>query len=200
VLVIGLTGGIGSGKSTVSGLLEQHGAAGFDADKLGHEIYEPGRAAWREVVDAFGTEIAGADGYIDRRKLAAIVFRDTAAMRRLTDIVWPRMKEEMRCRLADLASSGARVVVLEAAVLLEAKWEDLVDEVWVVAVPPEVAVSRLVARSQIPESEAWARVAAQMTNAERTAHADIVIDNSGNFEALSKKVGALWQGANQRAA
>jgi dephospho-CoA kinase len=200
VLVIGLTGGIGSGKSTVAGLLEQHGAAVFDADKLGHEVYEPGRVAWREVLDAFGTEIAGECGFIDRRKLAAIVFGNATDMRRLTDIVWPRMKDEMRSRLAEFAAGGERVVVLEAAVLLEAKWEDLVDEVWVVSVPPEVAVSRLVGRSQISESEAWARVAAQKTNADRAARADIVIDNSSNFEALSRQVGALWQSAIQRAA
>jgi phosphopantetheine adenylyltransferase/dephospho-CoA kinase len=171
-----------------------------DADKMGHEIYEPGRVGWKKVLEAFGAEIADTNGHIDRRKLASIVFNDAVAMERLTDIVWPLMKDEMRNHLAGLRSSGARIVVLEAAVLLEAKWEDLADEVWVVFAPPEVAVSRLRSRSEISESEAWARVAAQKTNAERSAHADVFIDNSGNYDALVRQVDALWQSAVQRAA
>jgi phosphopantetheine adenylyltransferase/dephospho-CoA kinase len=200
VLVIGLTGGIGSGKSTVAELLEEHGAAVLDADKLGHEIYEPGRPAWTKVLEAFGPEISSAHGYINRKILASLVFGDVAAMKRLTDIVWPLMKAEMRNRLELLRFDGARIVVLEAAVLLEAHWEDVVDEVWVVSIPPEVAVSRLVSRGKISEDEAWARVAAQMTNAERTVHAGIVLDNSGDYEALSRQVDALWQSAVRRAA
>src|SRR6266568_7977791 len=113
MLVIGLTGGIAGGKSTVAGLLARHGAAVLDADALGHQIYEPGLPGHGAVLEAFGHEVAGPGGVIDRAKLGALVFNDRAAMGRLTDIVWPLMKAEMRNRLAACESGGERVVVLE---------------------------------------------------------------------------------------
>jgi len=200
VLVIGLTGGIAGGKSTVAVMLAERGATVLDADALGHEMYEPGLPAWRSVLETFGAEIAGAGGIIDRGKLASLVFNDPAAMRRLTDIVWPLMKAEMRARLAACESSRARVAVVEAAVLLEANWDELVDEVWAVVVPPEIAVARLRQRSGLSEAEARARLAAQMTNDERAARADLVIDNSGSIQELSRRVDALWEDVLQRAA
>jgi dephospho-CoA kinase len=200
VLVIGLTGGIASGKSTVAELLGRHGAIVLDADLLGHEVYKPYQPAWRAILDEFGEELAGGDGQIDRRKLASVVFTDSAAMKRLTDIVWPLMKTEMSNRLALCASNGSRVAVLEAAVLLEAGWDDLVDEVWVVMTPPEIAIARLIERSGFTDADARSRLAAQMTNDERAARADLVIENSGGVELLSKRVDALWEDALRRAA
>jgi dephospho-CoA kinase len=200
VLVIGLTGGIASGKSTIASLLSGRGAVVLDADALGHEVYRPGLPAWRAILDTFGEDLAGPDAAIDRRKLGALVFGDPLAMRRLTGIVWPAMKTEMRRRLAELLDAGVRVVVLEAAVLLEAGWQDLVDEVWVVRVPAAVAVARLTLRNGLSEEAARARLAAQMTNDERAARADVVIDNSGSIEELSKHIDALWDGVLQRAA
>jgi dephospho-CoA kinase len=200
VLVIGLTGGIASGKSTVAELLGRHGAAVLDADLLGHEVYKPQQPAWRAILDEFGEGLAGGDGEIDRRKLASVVFNDSAAMKRLTDIVWPTMKAEMSKRLALCASNGSRVAVLEAAVLLEAGWDDLVDEVWVVMTPPEIAIARLIERSGFTEADARSRLAAQMTNDERAARADLVIENSGGVEQLSKRVDGLWEDALRRAA
>lgn len=198
--MIGLTGGIASGKTTVSRMLAERGATVIDADVLGHEIYRPGMPAWDALIESFGCEILGAGGQIDRRKLGALVFGDPEAMRRLTAIVWPLMKVEMQRDLARLRELGTRIVVLEAAVLIEAGWQDLVDEVWTAAVPPHVAVGRLVERNGIAAGEAWKRLAAQISNNERIAHADVVIDNSGRPEELSRQVDALWQQVLRRAA
>lgn len=198
--VIGLTGGIASGKSAVSRLLRDRGAAVVDADVLGHEIYQAGRPAWQALVEAFGRDIIGDDGQIDRGRLGALVFGDRAAMKRLTDIVWPLMKLEMLERLESLRGLGARVVVLEAAVLIEAGWQDLVDEVWAVVVPADLAVKRLVQRNGFGEKEARARLAAQIENSERVAHAEVVVDNSGSLEDLTNQVHSLWQQVLERAA
>jgi dephospho-CoA kinase len=134
------------------------------------------------LVEAFGAEIVTEGGEIDRRKLGAIVFADPAQRQRLQDIVWPRMKEMMRARLDELRAAGTQVVVIEAAVLLEAGWQDLTDEVWVVTVPEPIAMQRLIARNGFSEDEARSRIRAQLSNEERAQHADAVIDNSGSIE------------------
>ena len=192
--VIGLTGGIASGKSTVARMLAERGAAVVDADLLGHEVYAPGTPAWRAIRGAFGEDLVQADGQIDRRRLAALVFTDPDAMKRLTDIVWPAIKAEMVRRLEQLRKVSVRVAVVEAAVLLEAGWEDQVDEIWTVAVAPEVAVQRLTARSGMTDEQARQRMAAQMGNEERTARSTHVIENNGDISELARRVEALWQG------
>lgn len=200
VLVIGLTGGIASGKSTVARLLADRGATVIDADVLGHEVYRPGTPVWQALLQAFGSETAGQDGAIDRRRLGAIVFSDQAAMQRLTAIVWPAIKDEMQKRLERCREAEDRVVVVEAAVLLEAGWQDLVDEVWVTVAEPDVAVARLMQRSGLSRPEANARLASQTTNDERVARSDFVIRNNGSIEELAKQVDALWTGVLKRAA
>jgi dephospho-CoA kinase len=191
--VIGLTGGIAAGKSTISQALQEHGAVVVDADKVGHEAYRPGTATWQALVDHFGREIVADSGEIDRRRLGAIVFADPAQRAALQDIVWPRMKAMMRDRLAELRAAGTAVVVIEAAVLLEAGWTDLVDEVWVVQVPEDVAVARLASRNGMAEADARARIRAQLSNAERAARAQVVIDNSGTPAEARARVDAAWQ-------
>lgn len=114
MLVIGLTGGIASGKLTVARMLAERGATVVDADVLGHEAYRPWTSAWQALLQAFGSEIAGDDGVIDRRRLGAIVFGDQAAMQRLTGIVWPAIKDAMRTRLEHCRAAGNRVAVVEA--------------------------------------------------------------------------------------
>jgi dephospho-CoA kinase len=188
--VIGLTGGIAAGKSTVSEALDAAGAVVIDADKVGHEAYQPGTDTYRALVEAFGAEIVAADGQIDRRRLGGIVFADPAQRQRLQEIVWPRMKEMMRGRLAELKANGTGVAVIEAAVLLEAGWQDLVDEVWVVQVPEEVAQARLMARNGFSAEEAQSRIRAQLSNEERARHAQVVIDNSGDIESARRQVTA----------
>ena len=138
-IVIGLTGGIASGKSAASAMLADRGALVIDADKVGHEAYQRGSGCYQKVVAAFGQDVVGPDGEIDRKALGGKVFGDPALRKRLEGIVWPWMRETMDKRFADLRQQGAPVVVLEAAVLIEADWVPLVDQVWLVVVPPELA-------------------------------------------------------------
>jgi dephospho-CoA kinase len=194
VLTIGLTGGIGSGKSTVAEMLAALGARVVDADKVGHDVYRPGTAGFRRVVDAFGPGIVAADGTIDRRALGAIVFADPAALARLNAIVHPLIAAELARRVAALRADGyAGPLVIEAAVLLEAGWRSLVDRLWVVSVSPETAIARVAAARGLPRAEVERRLAAQTSDAERRRAADLVIDNDGSREALRAAVEAAWR-------
>ncbi len=188
--VIGLTGGIAAGKSTVSEALREAGAVVIDADRVGHEAYRPGTETHAALVDAFGEQILADNGEIDRRKLGAIVFADPLQRERLQEIVWPRMKAMMRAQLDELAAQGTELAVIEAAVLIEAGWQDLMDEIWVVQVPEEVAMARLMARNGFSAQDAQNRIRAQLTNAERARHADVIIDNSGSVEDARRQVEA----------
>ena len=143
---IGLTGGIASGKSTVTNFFKARGVPVIDADVLGHRTYEPGTGTFKAVVSAFGPDLVAADGTIDRRVLGSKVFGRPDELKRLTDIVWPGIRRLAEQELADLARAGHAVAVLEAAVMLEAGWEDLCDELWVVVVEPDLAVQRLASR------------------------------------------------------
>ncbi|OGO49614.1 MAG: dephospho-CoA kinase [Chloroflexi bacterium RBG_16_68_14] len=191
--VIGLTGGIGSGKTTVARMLAQMGAALLSADRVGHEVYQPGRPAWQEVVDAFGRQVVAANGSIDRRKLGVIVFSDPEQLRRLNAITHPRMKDLMREKLEAERARGARVAVLEAALLFDAGWDDLADEVWVTVAPPEVAARRTAERSGISGEEAMSRIRAQMTNEERIARSQVAIDTDCPLEQTRRQVSGEWE-------
>jgi dephospho-CoA kinase len=192
--VIGLTGGIAAGKSTVSQALRDAGAEVIDADQVGHQAYRAGTETHAALVAAFGDGILAESGEIDRRALGAIVFADPAQRLRLQEIVWPRMKEMMRGQLDELRAAGADLAVVEAAVLFEAGWQDLMDEIWVVQVPPEIARERLVARNGLSPEDADARIRAQLTNEERASHADVIIDNSGTVEQAQERVTAALAG------
>ena len=191
--VIGLTGGIGSGKTTIAQMLERKGAALLSADVVGHEVYLPGQPAWQEVVDAFGRQIVAEDGTIDRKRLGAIVFSDPEQLRRLNAITHPRMKEMMRARLEEQRAQGTQVAVLEAALLFDAGWDDLADEVWVTVAPPEVAAARTAERSGISREEALSRIRAQMSNEERIARSQVIIDTDCPLERTREQVGEEWQ-------
>lgn len=201
MFVIGLTGGIASGKSTAAALLEELGAQAIDADLLGHRAYERGTPGFERVVEAFGRGVVGEEGAIDRRVLSERVFGAPDAMRRLTDIVWP---ETRRLALREIADVRGRepeaVVVLEATLLLEAGWEDIVDEVWVVAVDPETALDRLMQLRGLPREEALRRIEAQMSLEERVERADRVIPNRGSRADLRRQLGAAWQALAERRA
>jgi phosphopantetheine adenylyltransferase/dephospho-CoA kinase len=193
VIVVGLTGGIAAGKSTVASELARRGARVVDADKLGHRAYEPGTRAHRDVIAAFGPEVRAADGTIDRAALGAKVFGKPAELKRLTDIVWPEIRRLAQAEIDSLAHADPRaVVVLEAAVLFEAGWEPLVDEVWVAVVPRAVAVARAVARGGLTAAQVEARLDSQLTNEERKKRAHVVIDNSGDEAALVRQLDAQW--------
>jgi dephospho-CoA kinase len=198
--VIGLTGGIGSGKSTVAGLLEGQGAAIVSADTVGHEIYQPGRPAWQEIVDIFGREVLAEDGTVDRKKLGAIVFANPRDLQKLNRITHPRIKGVMRERLSDLERQGTRVAVLEAALLVDAGWDDLADEVWVTVAPPELAARRTAERSGISQEQALKRIRAQMSNEERINRADVVIRTEGDLEDTRRQTLDHWARLNERVA
>jgi dephospho-CoA kinase len=191
LFTIGLTGGISSGKSTVADLLARHGASVIDVDKLAHETYAPTTPGFAAVREAFGPAIVGAAGEIDRRALGRIVFADAAERRRLTDIVWPLLRERLAAIIAERRGDRG-VLVFDAAVLFEAGWQDLFDEVWVVTAPPDVVHQRLIARDGLSPEAAAGRVAALLPDEARVARADVVIDNSGSREALSEQVERAW--------
>jgi dephospho-CoA kinase len=192
-VVIGLTGGIASGKSVVSEMLREEGALVIDADKVGHEAYARGSGCYGAVVEAFGRDVVGPDGEIDRKALGGKVFGDPAQRKRLEGIVWPWMRRVMEQRLAALRADGVPVVVLEAAVLIEADWIPIVDRVWLVEVSRDVARERLMARNGLTAEQADARIGAQLTNEERERHAQVVIDNSGTLEELRQRVRLEWE-------
>jgi len=191
--VIGLTGGIGSGKSTVSQYLRELGAVILDADKVGHEAYRPGTKVWREVVAAFGREILTPDGEIDRKKLGRIVFSNPESLARLNQIMHPRMFEMMKAQIEEYRRQGVEVVVLEAAVLLEANWTLLVDQVWVTVASEPTVVERATERTGLPEEQILARIHSQLSPEERAKHANVVINNDGSLDELKTKVKELWE-------
>ncbi len=199
MIVIGLTGGIGSGKSTAAAILREKGAYVIDADRVGHDIYKGGSEGWREVVGAFGEGIVGANGEIDRKKLGEIVFDGPAALERLNAITHPRIRAELSRRLDEQRQADRPIAVVEAALLVEGGWHNLVDEVWVLTVPDETAIERSIARGRSRE-QVQAILRSQISNEERKRHADAVIDNSGSFADLERRLDELWQALEGRTA
>jgi len=192
MFVIGLTGGILSGKSTIAQMLADKGAAIIDADKLAHEAYKPKTKLNQELVDEFGSYIRKADGSIDRKKLSEIVFDDSKSLARLNNIVHPCMREMAQAKIERFRKKGVPVVVLEGALLIEAKWTDLADEVWVALAPPEVAVKRLKERGGLTEDEARARIQAQLPAAERAKYADVIINTDCDLSEVKAQINKLW--------
>ena len=194
MIVIGLTGGIGSGKSEVSRMLKEFGAEIIDADRVGHEAYLPNTETYDKVVAEFGDDILQTDGAIDRKKLGARIFAEPEARERLNAIVHPRMYAMVEERIQRLREQGATAVVLDAAILIEAGWDSLVDEVWVVAAPEEMVVQRIGQRNGLPAEQVRQRIRAQITSEERARHAAVVIDNSEGLDELSTQVREVWTG------
>lgn len=198
-MIIGLTGGIASGKSTVATTLQNWGAYVIDADKLGHRAYARGTDAFYKVVAQFGEDIVGADGEVDRRALGAKVFGEGGSLKQLTDIVWPAIYDMAAAEIKQsLDSNPNTVVVLEAAVLIEAGWQSLVDEIWVTAVDPSTAIERASARDGVDADAVQARIDAQLSNAERTAEAAVVIDNSADEPQLLAQLENHWKNLQER--
>jgi len=192
--IIGLTGGIGAGKTTVAAILAGLGARVIDADRIGHEVYRPGSAGFARVVEAFGPGVVGADGAIDRRTLGALVFADPAARARLNALVHPLIATEVGGRIAAARAEGFEgPLVVEAAVLLEAGWQSLVDRVWVVSARREDAILRVMATRGLAREEVERRLEAQMSDAERRRQADLVIENDGPPAALRAAVEEAWR-------
>ena len=199
MLTIGLTGGIGSGKSTVSKFLAELGAPIIDADKVGHAIYQPDGPAYQDMIDAFGRGILAPDGAIDRKKLGPIVFADPAALKRLNSIVHPKMFAQMREMVAAMRARGERKpIVIEAAILIEANWQTLFDEIWLVIASKERVIERVERDRGMKPEQTEARIRAQLSDDERRRHAALVVTNDGTLEELRAQVETLWQGAMRR--
>lgn len=190
MLVVGLTGGIGSGKSTVAGLLAERGAAIVDADAVARDVVEPGMPAHAEIVERFGKGILNADGAIDRQRLADIVFADEQARLDLNAITHPRIGEEFMRRVATAVEGGAVIVVCDVPLLAEAQAR-MYGTVIVVEAPEETRLERLVIRG-VTREDARARMATQATDEQRREIADFVLDNQGSVEELAPQVDKLW--------
>ena len=192
MLVVGLTGGIGSGKSTVSALLAAKGAVVVDADAVVHELQRPGTAVFEAMVDRFGNGIVAADGSLDRSAVADIVFNDPDALADLNGIVHPAVGAEIVRRMDELSTTDT-VVVLDVPLMVESARGYPVAGLIVVDVDPDVAVRRLVEKRGMREDDARARIARQASREERRARADVVIENSGSLDDLAAQVDRAWR-------
>ncbi len=199
MLTIGLTGGIGSGKSTVAQILGEFGAPILDADKVAHTTYAPGGPAYDAVIAAFGAEIVALDRTIDRKKLGAIVFGNPERLNKLTSIVWPATFESIRRNVSGLRASGAGLpIVVEAAILIEANWQPLFDEIWLVRASREQVVARIESQRGLKPAETEARIRAQLSDEDRARHASLIIENNGSLEELHDLLKTVWADALKR--
>lgn len=199
MLLVGLTGGIGSGKSTVAAALATRGAAIIDADQIAREIVEPGGPAYAPLIERFGEGIVGTDGRLDRPALAAIVFKDAEALEAINSITHPVIGQVMAERIV-AAGERADVVVLDIPLLnIATKQRMRFGAIVVVDVPEDVAVERLVSQRGFSEEDARARIANQISRDERRSLADVVIDNSGDLSHLEAEVERAWEFLLERA-
>jgi dephospho-CoA kinase len=189
--IIGLTGGIGSGKSTVAGFLAELGAVVLDADKIGHEILENDAEVRQEIVDNFGRQVLNRKGHIDRKKLADIVFKDRQSLIKLNLITHPPIYRRLQSILDDYRQRGVEVVVIEAPLLVEAGWATGVDETWVTIAPREVIIERLEKRGMTKE-DIESRIRLQILPEDRMKAAKLTIDTNVSLEGLKKAVTDLW--------
>lgn len=196
--VVGLTGGIACGKSTVSDMLRRLGVPIVDADQIARQVVEPGSPVLAAIVREFGASVLQADGTLDRARLGALVFGDAAARARLNAITHPAIQQRSAAQLAEHARAGAKIAVYDAALILENGLGGAVDALIVVAVPEDVQVERLVRRDGIDRDAAIARVRAQMPLAEKVAAADWVVDNSGSLAETEARVAGIWQAVKER--
>ena len=191
--VIGLTGGMGSGKSTVSQFLAEMGAVILSADEVGHEAFKPDTEIWRQVVATFGRQILTPDGNIDRKKLGNIVFGNSESLSRLNQIMHPRMYALVKAQLEEYRQQGTRVAVLEAPLLLEAGWTSLVDEIWVTTAPEATVLKRLEERTGLSQAASLTRLRSQLPSEERVRYADVVINTDCDPDEVKAKVKELGQ-------
>lgn len=190
MILVGLTGGIGSGKSTVSAMLASRGADVIDADAIVHELQAPGQPVLAAIVERFGSDVLAADGSLDRAALADLVFTDDAALADLNAIVHPAVGAEIARRLEEAARSDD-VVVLDVPLLVESGRDDMAALI-VVDLDPEVAVARAVEQRGMREADVRARIARQASREDRLARADVVIDNGGSLAELEARVDEVW--------
>ena len=193
MLIIGLTGGIGTGKSEVSHILRDLGAVVIESDKVAHQSYEPGTKAHGLILNQFGEGVLDGSGFIDRKTLGEIVFSDPARRLELEKIVWPATRELTLALLKKETERGTEVVVVEVPKLFESGWDKVADVIWTVEAPPSVVSQRVKRRSGMSKSDMRARVAAQLTRQDRVDRADIAIENVATLEDLRNQISKLWE-------
>ncbi len=189
----GLTGGIATGKSTVSQIFQQAGAVIIDADRIGHQAMQKGLPAWRDIVEHFGREILRSNGEINRQLLGDIIFNDATEKNVLNQIVHPQVMQEISRQLAPIEKeTPTAVVILDIPLLIDVGWHRDVQEVILVYAPEETQLQRLMARNGLSQKEAMARIRSQMPIEEKKQYASIIIDNSGNLENTKQKTLAVY--------
>ena len=192
MLRVGLTGGIGSGKSAAARILGTLGAGLIDADLVGHASYRAGTEGFDKVIEAFGDDLIGSDGEIDRKKLGPIVFSEPGNLTRLNEILHPIIYSMIKTELKNMENSGEKVAVVEAAILIEANWQDLFDELWVVDADKEEVIRRLIDRNNVTRDQALERIESQIGREERNGYADAIIENNAGLLELEKNINCLW--------
>ena len=193
MLVVGLTGGICSGKSTVAAMFGRLGAVVIDADRVAHELQARGQPLFEAIVSAFGQQIVGDDGRIDRRKLGTIVFADPKARVRLEELLHPAIIAECERRIQQAAASGAAICLLDAALLIESGRHARFDTIILVEASEAVQLERLMTRMGLSREDAIQRIRSQMPSEEKSRHASFVIQNSGPLEETARRVKAVWE-------
>ena len=194
MIIIGVTGSIGTGKTTVSGMFRRMGAVVIDADEISHQLIYPGKPAWKKIVSVFGKAVLRRDHFIDRKVLGRKVFSDSRLLKKLSGIIHPLVYKEIRGRIAKIKRSDpSGIVVVDVPLLLESGGRKQVDKVVVVAAPRDVQLSRACGKFGIGRSEVLRRIKAQMPLKEKIKAADFVIDNGGSIVSTAKQSRAIWK-------
>jgi dephospho-CoA kinase len=192
VIVIGLTGGIASGKSTISNMLRELGAAVIDVDLVGRDVVSQGGNAYNRIIESFGSDILMTDGEINRKKLGNIVFSNEEKLKLLNEITHPAIIENVNSAIENYKSQNKRAVVIDAAILIEMGLNKYVDCVWLVSVDRETQLRRVMERDKLSSTDAWNRINAQMSNEDRLKYTDAVIDTTQPVEIVRSRVKELW--------
>ncbi len=193
MIIIGLTGGIGTGKTEVTHVLRELGAVVIESDKVAHSSYLPGTRAHKAIVNQFSNDVLDDSGFIDRKSLGKIVFSDPARRLELEEIVWPATRKRTLALLKEEEKRGTKVVVVEVPKLFESGWDRIADTVWTVESPRGDIGKRVEQRSGLDESETSARVAAQLAPKERISRADLVIENNTTLDDLRNQIIKSWE-------
>lgn len=194
VRVIGLTGGIASGKTTISNILKELGAIIIDADKIARKVVEKSSPALKDIEENFGRDVLFKNGRLDRKKLGNIVFNDTGSLKKLNEIIHPYIVEKIIDEINHYKKTyNNRVIILDAALLIELNLMDLVEEVWLIVVPEEMQLGRLVERDNISADQAQKRIDAQIPLEDKKKYADLIIDNSKDLTYLQAQIEENWE-------
>lgn len=190
--IIGLTGGIASGKSSIAEKLEKLGAGHVNCDKIAHDLYSPGKKCFNLVVEHFGSGILNPEGFVDRKALGNIVFNNKEQLDKLNNLVWPAILEEAKVQINSLYEKGINVIVMEAAVLIQAHWQNQCHEIWTCIIPEEEAVKRVMERNSLSEKEARQRITVQPNNVQQINEANVVVSTLWSHEVTQKQVQKAW--------